>query len=66
MVNLLIYISEAVSPYRREAVVSPNGRSGMTSFKMGPVYTGEMTLCSTENFTENGNPLEGFVSWSGV
>ena len=38
-----IDIYQKLSPYRGEAVVSPNGRSGMTSLKKGPVYTGEMT-----------------------
>ena len=55
---------QKLSPYRGEAMVSPDGRSDITSFEKGLVHTDEMMLCSTGNFTENGYPLEGFVSWS--
>ena len=59
-----IDIYQKLSPYRGEAMVCPNGQSDITSFGKGLVHTDEMMLCSTENFTENGYPLEGFVSWS--
>ena len=48
-------------------MVSPKGRSDITSFEKGLVYTDEMRaswLSCTENFIENGNQLGGFVSWS--
>ena len=37
-----IDIYQKLSPYRGEAMVSPKGRSDITSFKKGLVYTDEM------------------------